>query len=112
MKIDKSLLAGSNTLLILKLLESKDMYGYEMMEELERRSDTTFTCKAGTLYPLLHKLETQGAVSPYEKSVDGKSRKYYTLTKAGRGLLANKQVEWAHYVQSVNKVLQGGYAYA
>ena len=57
MAIDKSLLSGSTTLLVLKLLEDGEMYGYQMIEELRRRSDWTFELKAGTLYPLLHTLE-------------------------------------------------------
>ena len=56
MKLDKALLSGSNALLLLKLLEDGDKYGYEMIEELARRSDHTFELKAGTLYPLLHGL--------------------------------------------------------
>ena len=55
--MDKSLLAGSTTLLVLKLLEDGDKYGYQMVEELRRRSDKTFELKSGTLYPLLHTLE-------------------------------------------------------
>ena len=47
--VDKSLLAGSTGMLLLKLLEGEDLYGYEMIEELRRRSDHTFDLKAGTL---------------------------------------------------------------
>ena len=52
MEIDKSLVSGSMALLVLKLLEDGDKYGYQMIEELKRRSDDTFHLKAGTLYPL------------------------------------------------------------
>ena len=78
MNIDKSLLAGSTGMLILKLLEEKDMYGYEMIEELRRRSDHTFDFKAGTLYPLLHSLEDKCLLSSYENTQAPKKRKYYT----------------------------------
>ncbi|WP_368243524.1 helix-turn-helix transcriptional regulator, partial [Flavonifractor plautii] len=50
-KADKNLLSGSTTLLVLSLLSSRDKYGYEMIAELEARSDHTFTLKEGTLYP-------------------------------------------------------------
>ena len=56
MAIEKSLLTGSTTTLILKLLEERDMYGYEMIETLAQRSDHTFDFKAGKLYPILHTL--------------------------------------------------------
>jgi PadR family transcriptional regulator PadR len=109
MAIDKSLLTGSTTMLVLKLLEEKDMYGYEMIEELTRKSDNTFTLKAGTLYPLLHGLEQQGVVTSYDDNADGaRVRKYYSITKRGRGVLADKRAEWHTYSSAVNKVLKGG----
>ena len=57
MAVEKSLVTRSTALLVLKLLEQEDMYGYRMIEELARRSDNVFALKAGTLYPLLHQLE-------------------------------------------------------
>lgn len=112
MKIDKSLAAGSTTMLILKLLDGGDMYGYQMIEELERLSENVFTLKAGTLYPLLHNLEKQGVVESYEQLSDsGRPRKYYRITKRGKGLFAEKKSEWKAYTAVVNKVL-GGYNHA
>ena len=57
MKIDKSPMTGSTTMLILSLLSREEMYGYQMITELARRSDHTFELKEGTLYPILHTLE-------------------------------------------------------
>ena len=57
MNIDKTLFAGSSSMLILKLLEREDLYGYKMIERLAVLSCATFSLKAGTLYPLLHHLE-------------------------------------------------------
>ena len=109
MAIDKSLMAGSTTMLILKLLEDKDMYGYQMIEQLSKMSNNAFTLKAGTLYPLLHSLEQQGMVTSYDDNADsGRVRKYYSITKKGRRLLADKKAEWENYVSAVNQVLQGG----
>ena len=51
MAVDKSLISGSTTLLILSLLEEKDMYGYEMIDTLKGKSNNVFELKAGTLYP-------------------------------------------------------------
>jgi PadR family transcriptional regulator PadR len=109
MRIDKSLLAGSTTMLVLKLLEDGDMYGYQMIEELSKKSDDTFTLKAGTLYPLLHGLEQQGMVVSYDGNADrAKVRRYYSITKKGRGLLADKKAEWQAYTSAVDRVLRGG----
>jgi PadR family transcriptional regulator PadR len=107
--IDKSLITGSTTTLILKLLEEKDMYGYQMIETLSKKSDDTFRLKAGTLYPILHSLEKDGAVEAYEEKTEGaKLRKYYHLTTKGKKLLVGKQQEWTDYTAAVNKVLNGG----
>ena len=57
MSIDKTLVSGSVTMLLLKLLSEKDMYGYEMISTLRERSQNVFELKAGSLYPLLHNLE-------------------------------------------------------
>lgn len=104
MKIDKSLLAGSTTMLLLKLLDAKDMYGYEMIEELDKRSDSTFELKAGTLYPILHTLEQKNMVTAYEEMAENKRlRKYYHITKDGKKYLKEKQEEWKTYSNAVNK---------
>lgn len=113
MAIDKSLITGSTTTLILKLLEEQDMYGYQMIESLAKKSDDTFHLKAGTLYPILHSLEKEGYVEAYEEKTDGtKIRKYYHLTPKGRKLLIGKQQEWVEYTTAVNKVLNGGVSFA
>ncbi len=57
MQIDKGLIGGSTTLLLLSLLNESDKYGYEIIKELEHRSDETFQFKEGTLYPVLHNLK-------------------------------------------------------
>ena len=109
MTINKSLITGSTTMLILKLLEDKDMYGYLMIEELRKRSDNTFDLKAGTLYPLLHGLEEQGMLESYEESADSKRiRKYYRITKKGKKMLIEKKTEWNTYTSTINGILDGG----
>lgn len=106
MKIEKSLLSGSTPLLILSLLKDSDKYGYEMIEELAKRSDDTFQLKEGTLYPLLHNLEKEGFVRSYTKnSPSGRERKYYHLTRSGRANLEQKEEEWLLFSQKVNAVI-------
>lgn len=107
-KADKNLLSGSTTLLVLSLLSSGDKYGYEMIAELEARSDHTFTLKEGTLYPILHTLEKDGAVKSYEKEAPtGRMRKYYRITRKGLRLLDEKKVEWGEFTHTVNAILAG-----
>ena len=107
MKIDKSLMTGSTGMLILSLLSREEMYGYQMITELARRSDRTFELKEGTLYPLLHTLEAEGLVSVREKEADtGRMRKYYRITKKGLKALAAKKEEWNFFTEKVNAVVQ------
>ena len=108
MSVDKSLMTGSTTMLILKLLSGTDMYGYQMIEELARRSEQTFALKTGTLYPLLHGLEEQGAVSSYEREERGRPRRYYHLERKGQKLLSEKQEEWERFNGAVDLVMKGG----
>lgn len=108
MSIDKALISGSTSMLLLRLLENKDMYGYEMIETLEKRSNNVFTLKAGTLYPLLHSLEEKRYLTSYESEVGGKQRKYYSITKEGRKYLKSRKEEWQEYQEAVLSVLWAG----
>ena len=105
MVVSKNLVSGSMTMLLLKLLSEQDMYGYEMISVLRERSENVFELKAGTLYPLLHSLEEKNLLESYEQEALGKVRKYYSITKAGRKLLQEKETEWREYSQAVTGVL-------
>lgn len=105
MAIDKALISGSTSMLILRLLEEKDMYGYEMIETLQKKSENVFVLKAGTLYPLLHSLEGKNYLTSYEDEVNGKLRKYYSITKAGKKYLRSRTEEWQEYQTAVVRVL-------
>ena len=103
MTVDKSLLAGSTTMLVLKLLDGQDMYGYQMIE------DHAFALKTGTLYPLLHSLEEKELIISYEKDeYAARPRRYYHLARKGRALLREKEEEWTEFTAAVDRVLRGG----
>lgn len=111
-KFNKGLMAGSTALMIMHLLVEKDMYGYEIIKELEKRSENVFSLAEGTLYPVLHGLEKEGLTSSYiENSDTGKQRKYYKLTKKGISVLAQKKAEWKLFSKGVNTVI-GEFEYA
>ena len=106
MKFDKGLIAGSSTILVLSLLQKEDMYGYQMIEELARRSNETFQKKEGTLYPILHVLEKDKYLTSYQQEAPtGRQRKYYKLTRKGAQLLSEKKVEWEAFQHGVSSVL-------
>ena len=64
-----------------------------------------FTLKAGTLYPLLHSLEEKDLLTSYESEVNGKIRKYYSITKGGKRYLRSRKEEWHEYQTAVVNVL-------
>ena len=105
MAIDRTLISGSMAMMILGLLSEKDMYGYEMVDTLRKRSQNVFELKAGTLYPLLHNLEEKHFLVSYEEEVLGKRRKYYSVTKEGKKHLERKKSEWQEYSRAVTHVL-------
>lgn len=109
MKINKELLKGSTVILILKLLDKKAMYGYEMIKEIEEKSSGIFTFKEGTLYPILHTLEVDGMLESYWDDGGGKrQRKYYKITEKGKLSLKDKQEEWSTFRSTVDKILWEG----
>ena len=106
MEFDKSLISGSNAMLVLSLLKDGDKYGYEMVQELKRRSNNVFALKEGTLYPLLHALENAGEVASYHTTAPtGRERRYYRLTEKGESRLREKVREWRLFSQGVDTVL-------
>lgn len=108
MKIDKGLIGGSTNLLLLSLLDEADRYGYEIIKELELRSEKAFQFKEGTLYPVLHKLENSGFVKSYMAKGDtGKERRYYQITKKGKKQLEEEKEKWKVFSTSINRVIGG-----
>lgn len=103
---NRELVKGSTSLLILQLLSERAMYGYELVKEMEKRSQHTLQVKEGTLYPALHKLEQQGYIDAYwEQQEKGPARKYYKVTAPGRELLQEKTNEWALFAGMMNRML-------
>lgn len=113
MKINKELLKGSTTIIILELLKQKPMYGYEMIKTIDEKSNGIFSFKEGTLYPILHNLESDNFVDSYwEESEEGRKRKYYRITKAGLKNLGEKEKEWTTYKSTVDRFLWEGFNWA
>lgn len=103
---NRELVKGSTSLILLQLLNERDMYGYELVKELEQRSDNGLSVKEGTLYPALHKLEKQEYIECYwQEQAKGPARKYYQITDAGKEMLNEKTQEWQEFVKVMNKVI-------
>lgn len=108
MKISKELLKGSTTTLILSLLNSKPMYGYEIIKELESKTNGIFSFKEGTIYPILHSLEEKELIVSYWGEGTGKrKRKYYKINNQGKEFIQEKKEEWTVFKNAVDEVLSG-----
>lgn len=112
MRIERELMRGAGVLAVLKLLEHRDMYGYELAESLSTRSDGVLAMGHSTLYPMLYNLEAKGHVEPFWPKTDGaRRRKYYRLTPKGRAWLESHEDQWNHLVRAMSKFgLAGGVA--
>ena len=105
MRVNKELSKGSHELIILKLLSRQDMYGYQIIKELEIRSERVFTLKEGTLYPCLHRLEEQGLIESSWQLAGAKPRKYYSITRKGIAAMEEKVREAKEFVGALHLLL-------
>ena len=97
---------GSTEILILSLLVERPMYGYEISQQLEKRSGGYFEMKEGLLYPALHRMQQNGWLSAAWRTVDGRRRKYYALTSLGREVLGKQANEWKRFLEELHAVLR------
>jgi len=96
---------GTLPTLILEALEREPSHGYRIAQGIKERSKGVLDYKEGTLYPALHKLETDGLVESYEGIEKGRPRRYYRITKPGRAILAEDRAEWRRVSRAVTVIL-------
>ena len=97
--ISADLIRGHINTIILRTLYERDKYGYEIIEEIEKKSHGQYSLKQPTLYSALKRLESQGYINAYWKTDEvslGGRRKYYTLTDSGREITEKNQAEWEY----------------
>jgi len=103
--MDTRLLTGAVEMLILEVVSHGPSYGYEITRTVLARSAGHFEPKECSLYPALHRLERQKLLDSYWTEHEGRRRKYYKLTAAGRKALAARRNEWQAFSTAVNGVL-------
>ncbi|HEV3310108.1 MAG TPA: helix-turn-helix transcriptional regulator [Chloroflexota bacterium] len=104
----RELLKGTADTLVLSAFAEGEMYGYQVVRELDRRSNGFFQFKEGTLYPILHRLERQSLlVARWESMPNGTERRYYSLTALGRQTLHDRISEWTGFASAVSLVTAG-----
>lgn len=106
--VNSDLIRGNVTTIILGCLWSSDKYGYEILKEIEDKSNSQYVLKQATLYNQLKRLEKQGLVSSYDGNPDdtgGGKRRYYTLTKEGKAFLAKEKSEYEYSRTILDKLV-------
>ena len=99
---------GVPELLILRLLQQEEMYGYEIVQAIRSRTDAVIAVGEGVVYPVLHGLERDGALRSRRKKVNGRSRIYYSVTVKGSHRLDDLSEAWTNLVVAIQKLLTGG----
>ena len=103
----RELMKGSTDSLLLYLISQQPMYGYQIIKELDGRSQGYFKFKEGTLYPALHRLERAGLIlGRWQMLPSGRQRKYYYVTEKGHAVLIEKRGQWQDFLTAVNLIIQ------
>ena len=104
--MEGEVLKGHLDMIVLAALEAAPAHGYAIIEEIRRRSGGAFDLPEGTVYPVLHRLETsQLLASHWEKSPIGRRRRVYSLTKHGSASLAARRTSWVQFSSAIEALL-------
>ena len=98
-------MSGVPELLLLRLLAQREMYGYELVKSIKLVTSEAISLGEGVIYPVLHGLERSGALKAKRKTVDGRTRVYYSLTAKGKKRLDKLQGEWRRIQSGITAAL-------
>lgn len=108
MRIDKDLVAASATPLVLAILSEGESYGYAILKRIRELSAGELEWTDGMLYPLLHRLQRLGYVTTeWRTPPEGRRRRYYTITDAGREALSEQRRQWHAVTRALDDVWPG-----
>ncbi|TVQ79308.1 MAG: PadR family transcriptional regulator [Bradymonadales bacterium] len=94
---------GILELCVLSLINRKDCYGYELVEEMSKTIDIT----EGSIYPILRRLTLDGYCETYlQESSGGPPRKYYRISKEGQKALRRLMKDWNEFISNVSRILK------
>jgi PadR family transcriptional regulator, regulatory protein PadR len=113
--IATDLIKGSLKTIVLKLLEENGrMYGYEITRKVEELTQGKIKLTYGALYPVLHKLESEGVLVTETENFNNRIRIYYSLTEKGHSVVAEKLNELKEFIESLQSIVnpKAGISYA
>ena len=100
-----SFLNGVPELLVMHALREREMYGYELVQAIRTASCGEIAFAEGVIYPVLHLLERDGALTSRRQTVNGRSRVYYALTPLGADRLAALGTHWRRLNAAIHRIL-------
>jgi PadR family transcriptional regulator len=101
-------MAGVPELMILRLLQDRDMYGYEIVQAIRAETGDVVSLGEGVVYTVLHALEREGALKSRRKTVEGRSRIYYAVTATGLRRYRDLADNWSTLAGAIQSVMNGG----
>ena len=107
MAASSTFMTGVPELLVLRLLQDQEMYGYEIVAAVAEATGQVVTPKEGVIYPLLHALEQEGLLRAQRRAVGGRNRVYYSLTSKGVRRLFELSDAWSRMARAIQQVLRG-----
>jgi DNA-binding PadR family transcriptional regulator len=105
-RFSAELMRGSLELMVLSLLTRGPHYGYSLQQKLRESTGGRVPLPAGTLYPLLHRLEADRLIKSRWDEATGRRRKWYEITKSGRARLGAQAGVWLAYVECVRGLIE------
>ncbi len=91
-------------LLVLSVIAGEDAYGYQISQIIKKAAGT----KDSALYPVLRRLQENRYVEAYDRQYQGRNRRYYSITEAGRLCLEELTDEWERYKTAIDDIIKGG----
>lgn len=102
----RDLLRGSLDLMVLSVLVDGSKYGYLIQRHIRDASGGKVDLQAGTMYPILHRLEAEQLIQSRWDESAGRSRKWYDITTQGRACLREQAAEWTEFASCIERLLQ------
>lgn len=99
-------MTGVPELLLLRLLDNREMYGYELVRSVREVTSEAISLGEGVIYPVLHSLERNGSLKSKRKPVGGRTRVYYSVTRKGRERLEKLQNDWQRIQTGITSALE------
>ena len=109
MSSNTNFINGLPEMLMLRLLARQEMYGYQLVAAIREQSSEALTFGEGCIYPILHKLVTNGFLSSRREVVGGRPRYYYKTTAKGNRRLDSLASEWAEVVRGAQAIMEAQY---